>query len=454
MLKKANAVLVIMFISLITASILNFKPVYAPNPPATIAVSPPEIRDPLLLPPEIFNVNITIDDVENLYGYEFWLDYNTNMLTTLGFYIHPIFNEQNYFPNVVMIGDDIGQIHIKVSYYSPANPISTSVPVTVVTLTFKVDNIGSSVLDLYDTKLWDPKGSSIDHVAVDGFVMTEIHDVAIINVVPSPTTVFAGVPVTINATAKNKGNATETFDVKAYYNSTLIGTQTITNLPPNAETMLTFTWDTTGVGEGLYTIKAEATTVPYEFNLTDNTYVDGQVAVMTRIRDLAILSVTTNANATYAHPLWPVNITVVAQNQGIDPETFDVTAYWNDTHLIGRQTVTNLAPNATTTLTFIWDTTNATICRIYKISANTTILEHEVDTADNTLDGGYVKVKIMGDLNGDGQVDIRDLAVLAKAFGSYPGHPRWDPNADLNKDNMVDIRDIAMAAMNFGKTCL
>jgi len=56
------------------------------------------------------------------------------------------------------------------------------------------------------------------------------------------------------------------------------------------------------------------------------------------------------------------------------------------------------------------------------------------------------------DLDGDGIVNIADLSVAALAFGSFPGHPRWNPIADLNKDGWVDISDIVEIAVDFGKT--
>lgn len=61
------------------------------------------------------------------------------------------------------------------------------------------------------------------------------------------------------------------------------------------------------------------------------------------------------------------------------------------------------------------------------------------------------KVILRGDLNGDGKCDIRDIAIVAKAFGSYPGYPNWNPIADLNGDLKVDIKDIATVAKDFGK---
>jgi hypothetical protein len=56
------------------------------------------------------------------------------------------------------------------------------------------------------------------------------------------------------------------------------------------------------------------------------------------------------------------------------------------------------------------------------------------------------------DVNRDGKVDLRDISLVAIAFGSYPGHPRWNLIADLNQDGKIDLRDIALVAKNFGKT--
>jgi len=55
------------------------------------------------------------------------------------------------------------------------------------------------------------------------------------------------------------------------------------------------------------------------------------------------------------------------------------------------------------------------------------------------------------DLNGDGRVDITDIAVAAQSFGSNPTRSRWNPDADVNGDGRVDITDIALIAKNFGK---
>jgi hypothetical protein len=54
------------------------------------------------------------------------------------------------------------------------------------------------------------------------------------------------------------------------------------------------------------------------------------------------------------------------------------------------------------------------------------------------------------DLNCDGKVDIKDIAIVAMAFGSFPGHIRWNPAADLNSDGTINIKDVARIAKDYG----
>jgi len=62
------------------------------------------------------------------------------------------------------------------------------------------------------------------------------------------------------------------------------------------------------------------------------------------------------------------------------------------------------------------------------------------------------RVVILGDLNLDGKCDIKDIAIVAKAYGSSPGKRNWDPRADLYPDSKIDIRDIAIVAKDYGKS--
>jgi hypothetical protein len=59
---------------------------------------------------------------------------------------------------------------------------------------------------------------------------------------------------------------------------------------------------------------------------------------------------------------------------------------------------------------------------------------------------------LLGDVDFNGRVEIRDFSVIALAYGSSPGSSAWNPDADVNGDGRVDIMDLALAAKNFGKT--
>ena len=103
--------------------------------------------------------------------------------------------------------------------------------------------------------------------------------------------------------------------------------------------------------------------------------------VPTVTRDIAVTSVTCPTSV-LAGEL--VDIAVAVENQGIVNEDFDVTAY-SGTNVISTETVTNLLPGATRSLTFTWDTAGLAE-GTYTISATASTVPGETDTTDNTLE--------------------------------------------------------------------
>jgi hypothetical protein len=66
---------------------------------------------------------------------------------------------------------------------------------------------------------------------------------------------------------------------------------------------------------------------------------------------------------------------------------------------------------------------------------------------------GVVSVPhLLGDINDDGRINIVDMTLVAKAFDSSTGDPRYKAECDLNSDGRVNIIDITAAATQFGKT--
>jgi len=57
---------------------------------------------------------------------------------------------------------------------------------------------------------------------------------------------------------------------------------------------------------------------------------------------------------------------------------------------------------------------------------------------------------ITGDLDGDGDVDLSDLATLLAAYGTCVGDHDYNPAADLNEDGCVDLSDLAALLANYG----
>ena len=57
----------------------------------------------------------------------------------------------------------------------------------------------------------------------------------------------------------------------------------------------------------------------------------------------------------------------------------------------------------------------------------------------------------LGDVNRDNYINMPDSDLIMAAYGSYPGHPRWNPDADLNQDLHVNTIDVVIWTTNEGK---
>jgi hypothetical protein len=125
-----------------------------------------------------------------------------------------------------------------------------------------------------------------DNTFVDGVVQvvskmpTNLHDVGVTNVVPSPTVVDPRGIVVVDVTVKNEGLSNETFYVSAYFGRALIGRKLVQSLAPSEQRLVVFTWNTSGVFPLKYVISAVADKVDGETHLSDNTFVDGTVTIL------------------------------------------------------------------------------------------------------------------------------------------------------------------------------
>lgn len=310
---------------------------------AKLHVIPDSITGPQWVPQTNFTIKIAVEDVEDLYGYEFNLAYDSDILTCYGIILNTPLGEM-HFTTSFSINGTLGEVWVKTEFYSPAVPITTYTNLTLVTLFFKVDKIGESTLHLFDTNVTDTEGRPIVHDTTDGYFATLIVDIGILNAEAYPSKVYESWIVTINVTVLNKGDLTETFDIDIYYDNSSVETLTVQNLAPSEERTLTSEWDTTGV-------------IPYcDYN--------------------------------------------------------------------------------------------------YTIRAEVLPLTYELNKSDNSFTNGKISVKLMGDINGDGVVELLDFSLMTDAYGSYPGHIRWNPDCDLNQDGIVELTDFLVLSNNYGRTCV
>jgi|Deesub1362B_J571_1020462.scaffolds.fasta_scaffold01005_8 hypothetical protein len=199
-------------------------------------------------------------------------------------------------------------------------------------------------------------------------------------------------------------------------------------------------------GGGNTTINlAETVLGDSQANSISHTTNDGEVRVI-GLSDIAITNV---------HPLktivgqgYNMHINITIDNQGDLTETFNFTAYANVTAIETREVT--LESGTSTILTIFWNTTGF-VKGNYIISAYAAPVLGETDTSDNNFTDGWIVVTIIGDVNGDFKVDLKDVYTVAVAYGSYPGDPRWNPNLDMNNDNLIDLKDYYVIVLNYGK---
>jgi hypothetical protein len=110
-------------------------------------------------------------------------------------------------------------------------------------------------------------------------VTSKPRDVAVSAVMLSKTVIGQGYPGETSVTVINRGQYAETFNVTAYANATVIGTQQVDNLNSTGEATLVFTWNTTGLPYGNYTLNGYAWPLPNEADTSNNNLTAGTVQV-------------------------------------------------------------------------------------------------------------------------------------------------------------------------------
>lgn len=452
---------------------------YEPTP-VDIMVSPRSIVDSTLTPCNSFNVNVTVINVVDLYEFEFYIDYNTTMLDVTSVQVNPAFPPGQ---TIIYILETEGRIHVKAWLVSPAPSLNGNI--ILATIEFHITGTGGTPIDLHDVSLKDSLGETIP---IDEILDGYFNNMLI-------TRMFVYPPELIDPSMKicdtfpidiKIQNAIEMYDYEftLSYDTNVLTCLGAIVIPPTADTNFTVEIrinDTAGTiwVYVQYYPPAEPFSIHEETTVTQIIFMvqnygqtvldlsgtrisdqngrgmshvaeDGFFATL--LRDIAIVSVTvTSSNNVYPGRI--VTIEVVAMNRGnMTTETFDVTVYY-DSNPIETQTVT-VPPWTSATLTFYWSTSGLTPCNNFTISARASEVPYELDVTNNVYYDGWVKIKMIGDVNGDGVIDILDVVMVSSIYGSKEGAPDWNPDADLALPwGKIDIFDLVTLTSKYGKRC-
>jgi hypothetical protein len=444
---------------------------YVP-PPATVSVKPQRIVDPTIGPSNSILINITAQNVYKLYSFEFWMNFNNSILEAKNLTVNKNFTE-------IVKEIKNSQIHISAKLTGQQ---SITGNLTLVTIEFHVVGVGSSLLDLFNVQLKDEFGQVIQlNEPVDGYfnnILTAIMAVdpeSLVDPSLTPSKSF-----TINITLQNA------FNIYGYTFNLLYDTKVLTCIGVSVETLDNETHRyidiTVKDSKGLISVsvqyyypanpisistKKTITILKFivdSYGMSNlhlfNTSVvdpdgngiyhetkDGFFATL--IRDVAILEVfIVSSNVVY--PGRNIIIDVVTANRGnMTTETFNVTLYYGDT-LIGAQTVT-LDPWTSIRLTFIWNTTGVPVFSNNTIIARASLVPYDINPGNNVFSDGWVKIKMLGDINGDDRIDILDISMACSAYGAREGSENWNSEVDLAAPHgIIDIFDIVTIAAKYG----
>ena len=131
---------------------------------ATIYVKPSSIVNPNLTPGSNFTVDVKVDNVINLYGFDFKLYWNTSLINLVSAKV----NTKNlWFDSMKWL--DRNNVFYEAAYSakSPYNGFTGNT--SLATLTFKVKSVGSCYLEIKDVTLGDRSSFPITYTVSNGY---------------------------------------------------------------------------------------------------------------------------------------------------------------------------------------------------------------------------------------------------------------------------------------------
>jgi hypothetical protein len=148
-----------------------------------------------------------------------------------------------------------------------------------------------------------------------------------------------------------------------------------------------------------------------------------------------VLSVKTSKTVVGQGYNLPFSVTIL--NAGAVDETFNITVSANAT-AIGTEANVKVTNGTLVILPFAWNTTGFGLGN-YIIIALT----------GNFSVASSITITIPGDIDGDGDVFLGDLGLMASAWTSTPDSPNWNPNADITEEGIVFLGSLGVMAQHW-----
>jgi hypothetical protein len=333
----------------------------------------------------LFNVTIKVDNMDDMKGWQVGMGFDDSIINITRWY-EPTWDPNYVFyekptspspppPNVVYShkAPDEGWAGVYSAVSSPGGGFTGNGTLCILTFVITAvpppDQTYSCSLNITNSdtawfKVGEWSKRFYDTYANGYCELGAFHNIAITNVTPSETDLVKGYSVNITVIVENQGSFTETFNVTVYANTTVIATFKGITLARLNPTILTFNWNTTQMAFGKYTISAEASIVPEEINIADNTLIDGTISIRPSSKVYMVPS-----NYTFSKPVVGTlfNVTIKVDNMddlaswqvimGFDDSIINITRWyeptWDPTYVFYGKTTLPVPPPPDVTYTYV-----------------------------------------------------------------------------------------------------
>jgi hypothetical protein len=171
-------------------------------------------------------------------------------------------------------------------------------------------------------------------------------------------------------------------------------------------------------------------------------------SVPQHLHDIAIFSVAHDPDVAVVYKGLNVSIEVVPQNQGMEDEFIQVYCYANFTLIDDK--IFHLSAGQLAPINFTWNTLNVNPDNYSIIVVIQIIGQTDTDPADNTIFNGAFEVRIPGDADFSGLVEMDDFVFWAENVGKTSDQLSISAYSDFDNNGYVELADFYRWRENIG----